>query len=148
MKSRTPLNSGVPSSGSAEFVQYREVQHFRQVWIWVVVLGITLAIWYTFIMQVVLGIPIGSNPAPDKLVIIFWIIFGILFPLFSMTARLITEVRSDGIYVRFMPFHLTFRRIPFPDITRCWARDYRPIMEFGGWGIRKTARGMARAYTV
>jgi hypothetical protein len=60
--------------------------------------------------------------------------------------KLITEVRSDGLYIRFLPFHLSFRRIPLEDMAGFEARMYRPIREYGGWGIRFGRGG--RAYNV
>jgi hypothetical protein len=62
------------------------------------------------------------------------------------TARLLTEVREDGVYLRFVPFHRSFRRFEWPRIQSAEARTYRPIREYGGWGIR--GRGRNRAYNV
>ncbi|MFP3339622.1 DUF6141 family protein, partial [Micrococcus sp. SIMBA_131] len=66
--------------------------------------------WIGFIRQVVMGNPFGSQPGSNIEVIILWIIFGIAFPIVMLGwLRLITEVRDDGVYVRFVPFHLTPR---------------------------------------
>ena len=51
-------------------------------------------------------------------------------------ARLTTEVRADGVYVKFFPFHLSFRRFGWEEIERYEATTYSPLGEFGGWGIR------------
>ncbi|MCS6775528.1 MAG: DUF6141 family protein [Chloroherpetonaceae bacterium] len=61
--------------------------------------------------------------------------------LIAEKMRLITEVRDDGLYVRLLPFG--FRRIPFEDITSATVRRYRPLLEYGGWGIRYGREGMA-----
>ena len=45
-----------------------------------------------------------------------------------------------------MPFHLGRRRFAFDDIASCEARTYRPLLEYGGWGIRWGPSG--RAYNV
>jgi hypothetical protein len=34
------------------------------------------------------------------------------------------------------PLHCSFRRIPWSEIKQLEARQYRPLREFGGWGIR------------
>lgn len=47
--------------------------------------------------------------------------------------------------LRFPPF--VDRRIPFAEIRRVHARTYRPLREFGGWGIRWGGRGRM-AYNV
>ena len=44
---------------------FHEVQHFRQLWLWALLLAIAaLSIWGT-VQQLLLGIPFGNNPAPD-----------------------------------------------------------------------------------
>jgi len=60
--------------------------------------------------------------------------------------RLETEVRADGVFVRYFPFHLHWRRFPAQELSECYARQYRPILEYGGWGIRCGWKG--RAYNV
>ena len=128
-----------------------EIQQFRQTWIWVLVLPISLFIiilfGYGMIKQLVLGQPWGNKPLSDTALAIIgplWILFGIGLALFFYSTRLITEVRDDALYIRFFP--LTQQRIPFEDISRCEVRTYNPIREFGGWGIRY-GRG-AKAYNV
>ena len=61
-------------------------------------------------------------------------------------ARLITEVRSDGLHLRFVPFHLRGINIPFKSIATVEACKYNPIKEYGGWGIRRGPKG--KAYNV
>jgi len=61
--------------------------------------------------------------------------------------RLETEVRADGLYVRYFPFHRRFRRFEAEDLSECFARKYRPILEYGGWGIKGGWKG-GRAYNV
>jgi len=125
---------------------YVEIQHVRQLWIWLFVIGITGLFWYLFVMQIIMGVSLGNQPAPDFLLIVFWMLFGIGMPLLFVSARLITEVRSDGIYIRYIPFHRTYRKIEFRDLQYCELRTYHPILDYGGWGIR--GDGHDRAYTV
>ena len=60
-------------------------------------------------------------------------------------ATLQTEVRDDGLYLRFAPFHRSPKRIPFSDLTDLQETGYSPL-RYGGWGIRLSPRGIA--YTV
>jgi hypothetical protein len=122
---------------------FREVQTFRQIWIWLIVIGTAGLFWYALITQIVLQRPFGSNPLPDGLLIFFWLIFAIGLPIFTFASRLITEVREDGIYLRFIPFHMSFRRIGFETVDDCQVRTYKPIREYGGWGIRRSRHGIA-----
>ena len=130
----------------SEDVLFREVQRFRQLWIWVVIIFLMGLSWYSFVQQIVAKIPFGTRPAPDLIVIAMWIFFGWAFPLMVLTAGLTTEVRGDGIYIRYIPFHRKFRTMPFEAIQTYEARTYRPLKEYGGWGIRYGAAG--KAYNV
>ncbi len=125
---------------------YREVQRFRQVWLWVVVSAITGMQWLAAVEQLLLNKPFGENPMKDIPLAIYWFIFGIGLPALLFFSQLITEVRDDGIYIRFSPFHRTFRRIAYPKIKQCAVQTYRPIRDYGGWGIR--IRCKRKAYNV
>ena len=129
-------------------VIFREVQPFRQPWIWVIVVALASLIWYALVQQLLLGHPVGENPMPDLVLVIFWLVFGICFPALFVFGRLVTEVRNDGIYIRYIPFHRSFRRIGFEELKRYEVRTYRPLAEYGGWGIRYGLRGQGRAYNV
>lgn len=50
--------------------------------------------------------------------------------------RLQTEVRTDGIYLKMWPLHWSFRHISWSEIERYESKQYRPLGESGGWGIR------------
>lgn len=125
---------------------YREVQHFRQAWVWAIVMAIAGLMWYGSVQQLLLHRPFGDRPMPDSLLLIFWLVFGIGLPAFFYYAKLITEVRHDGIYLRFFPIQRSFRRIAFDELKRYEVRTYRPIIEYGGWGIRYALKG--KAYNV
>jgi hypothetical protein len=60
--------------------------------------------------------------------------------------RLEIEVRPEGIAVRFCPFHRDWRRFSAQELSECYARRYRPLLEYGGWGIRYGWHG--RAYNM
>jgi hypothetical protein len=60
--------------------------------------------------------------------------------------ELIVEVRHSSLLIRFSP--LIKRNVPLSDIIGCDVRTYRPIIEYGGWGIRRSWRGKGKAYNV
>ncbi|MGB9927659.1 MAG: DUF6141 family protein [Methanosarcina sp.] len=124
---------------------FREVQKMDQKWVWIIVLIPVITSWYGAYQQLVLGNPFGDNPSPDWIVLLVFMGFGILFPFFFYSLKLITEVREDGIYFRFFPFHLSFKKLPFKNIERYEVRTYSPIKDYGGWGIRYGLKG--KAYT-
>jgi hypothetical protein len=55
--------------------------------------------------------------------------------------KLVTEVRGDGLYVCFV-WLWPERTIPWDQIRDVATRTYRPIRDFGGWGVRWAARGI------
>jgi hypothetical protein len=126
-------------------VIFREEQRFRQWWLWLLVLGIAAVAWWGFVQQIVFGEPLGTNPAPDWLMWVLLIIFGIGFPAFLLLLRLITEVRNDSVYIRFVP--LRTRTIAFSEIEHVKARTYSAVREYGGWGIKGWSRNKI-AYNV
>lgn len=124
-------------------ILFREEQRFNQWWLWLLILLPTSMTWYGAIQQLIFDKPYGTNPTSDTGISILLILFGILLPLFMYSLRLITEVRQDGLYVRFYPFHLSFRNYPYESINSYKVREYSPLKEYGGWGIRYGMKGMA-----
>lgn len=53
-------------------------------------------------------------------------------------ARLSVEVRTDAIRIRFFPF--STREVRTCEIVDCYIRRYRPILEYGGYGVRYSRR--------
>jgi len=130
---------------SDEKVLFREVQRVCQWWIWLVVIVLAAFAWWTFLSQIVGGAPVGTTPAPDTIVWILAILIGIALPTFTLAVNMTTIVESDAVVVRYFPIYR--RTVNLREIRSCRARDYRPIRDFGGWGIRwGFRRGMA--YTV
>lgn len=127
---------------------FREVQQFRETWLWILILFPTIIIWYIFIKQIFYGIPVGNNPASDTLTIILWVGIAILFPFFFYRLKLVTEVRTDGLYVIFSPIQFKYKKIQIGKDTKYYVRTYSPISEYGGWGIRCGLFGHGKAYNV
>ncbi|SFG86703.1 hypothetical protein SAMN04488063_3152 [Halopelagius inordinatus] len=97
-------------------VPFREEQRFRQWPLWAL-LGVV-----SLVSVVGMG-PLG--------VVVAGVVCGFVWSL-----RLVTEVRDDGLYVRFAPLHRSFRRVPWTAVGSVEATTYRPLREYGGWGIR------------
>ncbi len=51
--------------------------------------------------------------------------------------------RRSFIFCRVLCFPFKKEAIPFSEIAKCDARQYSPIKEYGGWGIRYGTKGMA-----
>jgi hypothetical protein len=72
------------------------------------------------------------------------ILMGIGLPLLFYKMKLLTEVKEDGVYINFVPLSRQVMR--FEDIVTCEVRTYRPLREYGGWGVRYGRAG--KAYNV
>jgi len=134
-----------------EYYTFREIQHFRQKWLQFVMLavslGMVLLFGYGMVEQLIFGRPWGNKPMSDIALAIvgpLMILLGVGLLWLFRIMRLITEVRKDGVYINFVP--LLRDTILFGDIVECKARSYRPIREYGGWGIRRGRGG--KAYNV
>lgn len=127
-------------------VLFSESQRFRQAWLWLIVLLIGGGMWLLLIMHVL------RPNLPEERWSVFvtlaaaWLLVGIALPVSLWLFELRVEVRRDGLYYRFVPFHLRTHSIAIGDIADFEARRYRPILEYGGWGIRYGLKG--RAYNV
>lgn len=75
-----------------------------------------------------------------------WLVSGlVLLPTAALfwVLKLETEVRQDGLYARFFPLHVRFQHFPFATIQSATTRTYRPIRDYGGWGLRGWGRDRA-----
>lgn len=123
---------------------FREEQRFTQGWLWALLIG-GLALSLGATIHTVVAIYHRPCPPPAG----FW--WQLAFPnslvllivsLFVWT-RLVTEVRPGGIFLAFRPFQFRPKMISYSDIVKHEAVNYRPIVDYGGWGIRRGRNGHA-----
>jgi hypothetical protein len=122
---------------------FREVQQFRQGWIWFVLACSSLAALTAALMPFFLEDSWTEHPILNVILIGFGIIFGVFFPILFYSAKLITEVRTDGLYISFYPLLFKRIQIPFDSIVRSEIITYHPLRDYGGWGIRYGPEGKA-----
>jgi hypothetical protein len=60
--------------------------------------------------------------------------------------KMVTQIRNDGIYVRFPPFQPGFEKFLWKDIRHVYVRRYNAVSEYMGWGIKTGPMG--KGYTV
>ena len=132
---------------------YREEQHFRQPWVWLVLgataLFVVLMLGADFLRQFLLSQQEGAAPfSGQSLLGVGAIALALVFGLFALfwTTRLETEVRGDLLRVRFAPLQPKGVEFSVKSLKSFEAVTYDPIREYGGWGIRFGRNG--RAYNV
>ncbi|MBL7884131.1 MAG: hypothetical protein JNL69_08675 [Bacteroidia bacterium] len=113
-------------------IYFSETQKFKQWWIWLIFLLPLIAIVDSypnngFDMDTLWGSGIGIS-----------IVALIALLLFSL--KLKTEITDIGIGYKFNLFHTKMNVIKWEDISECFVREYKPLWEYGGWGLRYTIR--------
>ncbi len=110
-------------------VYFREEQKFE--WFWTVVWLVPVAmIGYGLYQEVISSILLW--PA---------LVVTVVVAVWINRLKLITEVRSDVLWIHFVLLWPE-RSIAWNEIQRADAITYRPVKDFGGWGVRWAARGV------
>lgn len=123
-------------------ILFSECQQFRQWWIWLILIALGLFTLYEIYQQLTSGASFGYTPGNDPGFLIGAAITFVIV-LLLLLIRLETQIKRNGIYVRFFPIQLSFRHYAWDKILKCYVRKYRPLTEFGGWGLRFGISGKA-----
>ena len=83
------------------------------------------------------GVAEGFVPLP---LVLLAVATTLILGLWFRRIRLITEVDDDRITLRYRGLMKT-RTVPMSTIRSARARTYRPLLEYGGWGIKFGPRG-------
>lgn len=118
---------------------FKETQRFNQWWIWVP---------YSIIFILVLILPLTkSNTLTSfEIEVFFGPVVMLLVAVLLYVSKLQTIVNGEGVKVRFFPFFAKWKVFKWDEITTTEVRKYKPIMEYGGWGLRGMFNN--RAYTI
>ena len=126
--------------------EFNEKQKFTQWWIWLFLILITIGCTYGAIQQLVFKIPFGTKPASDELLLVLCMVPVFMLLLFNLI-RLDTRINSEGVFYKFKPFHFKEKLIAWSEIEKIYTREYKPIKEYGGWGIKGSWK-KGKAYNV
>ena len=102
---------------------YIENQRFTQLWLWLILAGVLMGVMMT-----------GEVVAVGITLIVF-VVFYLL--------ELRTKIDNEGIHYRFFPLHRKTRTIKWTDVDKAYVRQYKPLLEYGGWGFRYGLKGTA-----
>lgn len=136
-------------------VLFKEEQKFKQPWMWLIIIpsavGAIIFFGYAFNEQLLNSKPVGDNPLSDIGLIIFGsfiilLMIGITWLFYYM--KLIIEIDKTGIHFSYPPMIMKKKSILKPDIKSFNIREYHPIKEYGGWGVKQTSEKWGQAYNV
>ena len=134
-------------------MEFKEIQKFNQKWLWILVIVSSLiplsTLGYRLYKQVILGETYGGKPMTNSDLIIGFVIVCVVFflviVLFS-AVKLTVCIDRFGIEYRFFPFQLNFKKIAWDEIENYEVIKYRPLTDYGGYGVRYGFKG--KAYNV
>ena len=119
---------------------FSETQRFSQWWIYLILGLVTIPFIIFFVYQEVTGKLVGNHPLNRNQYLSVIAVVCVVDGLFLLM-RLQTRIDSDGIHVRFFPFKLNYGHYKWDEMDKVSVRNYDPISEFGGWGIRYSFKG-------
>lgn len=115
-----------------------EKQRFSQWWLWLLLFLVVSNLVREFL----------NGTVEEKQALFFSALTLTLTSVLFAIMKLETSIDNNGISVRFFPFHLKKKHFNWDQLESCSIRTYKPVIEYGGWGIRKTFSGKGTAYNV
>jgi len=132
-----------------EKILFSEQQKLLPIWVWIILdiplFCIPAYFLWGVVRQIFLGIPFDDNSMSNKeLIVTFLVIFIpiLLSFIFVVSMKLETTITNNGISFRFYPIHFSFKFYSWEEIENAYVREYSPIREFGGWGIKGSRDGI------
>ena len=133
---------------------FSETQHFKNTIFW----WIEVSVGLITLGGLAYGISINLSPGEDWVntpvgnptniiaATITAIVLGGVHWLFT-TMKLIVVIDSDNLYYSYYPFVRSKKQLRKNDLKQVEVRKYNPILEYGGWGYRISARN-GKAYNM
>lgn len=101
------------------------------------------------IQQIIDKEPFGNHPVSDATLIILWvlsIIFALILIYLFKFSYMKININTNGFEYRYIPFHRSVKHILPKDVNNYEIVDVRPIIDYGGWGIRYGLSGKGKGY--
>ncbi|UMB60445.1 hypothetical protein MHL31_15355 [Lutibacter sp. A80] len=84
----------------------------------------------------------------EQIAAIMGLIIILLVIILFTLLKLETKIDEYGVKYKFYPFHGSYKYISWSSIAKCYIREYSPISEYGGWGIKSSfKKKIGNAYT-
>ncbi len=130
-------------------IKFNETQHFEQKWLkWsvllmpIIIVSIHIADLQSIASNFQKNAPITVLEKQIINTIGMAFLISILTGVFLFKlAKLTTWVQHEELYIKFSPFHSKPRIYKLSEIKSAEAITYRPILDFGGWGLKYSHKG-------
>ena len=104
-----------------------ENQKFTQWWLWIILLYFPTSALF-----------IHNDP-----INYIYVLIGCAIPLVFYLFELRVKVDQNGLHYQFFPLHFKSYTIILDEMEKIEAVEYKPISEYGGWGIKYGFKGKA-----
>lgn len=118
---------------------FKELQKANLGWKWALFIILYALMFWALYEQ------IQVKDLTGILAITFSTLVIIIFNVIIVSMNLETEIDENIISFRFKPFHKKQRTIKLDEIRKLYIRTYKPLKEYGGYGIQKSLRN-GKAY--
>jgi hypothetical protein len=119
---------------------FNEIQRMDQWWMRAILFVLWCFLLFVCYQLFIVKNPLWNVPGNERFgqITVLLLVLPTLFLLHLL--KLTTKIDRHGIHYQFFPFHLKFRTVPWASMESCAIRQYNPIMEYGGWGLRWSPR--------
>lgn len=129
-------------------ILFKERQGFKQWWLWMILIFINgFSVW-VLIKKYFHKQPFGDTDYHTYSGAEIPIVVVVLVTILFLITKLETVIQTDKIEVRLFPFQLSFKQYPSNTIKSAFVRTYKPLAEYGGWGMRIDLFGKGEALNV
>ena len=122
---------------SRGYTTFSELQRLNRWLILPILAPVSLLFIIGCIAQLGFGKSWGNNQMPDVGLIILTFVM-LLLSANIMWMHLKTFIDKDGIHIRIWmcPIYIKTKSFYWDDISEAYIRKYKPVSEYGGWGIQ------------
>ena len=120
---------------------FKETQQANLGCKWIIFIALYVLMFWALYEQLI------AKDLKGMLAIIFSVAAIVIFNITIVLMKLETEIDETKIAFKFRPYHKKQIVIDFKEISKLYIRNYKPMKEFGGYGIQRSIRN-GRCYNV
>jgi hypothetical protein len=128
---------------------FKEEQRFNRP-VFLVVVSVAFGVPSFFVTQeLISSIEQNSNEILSLGLVLAVLLFAGVALIFLFTKnRMLTEITPSYVQFKFPPFVRKWKRFEKTEIEKFEVRKYKPIREYGGWGVRPKWKKKDMAYSI